>query len=274
MTRLTRATTALFVPGDRPERFAKAVASGADIVIIDLEDAVAPEAKAAARVHVASAIGGGEIVAMVRVNAASSAHFGEDLLALAGIAHHPGLLGVMPAKVESTADLAHFADHPRFAGVALVPLIESARGVRDADSIATASGVVRLAFGAIDFAVDVAAAHDDRFLDYARSRLVIASRASGIAAPLDSPATAIADPESVAESARLARGFGFSGKLCIHPAQVPHVRRAFLPTDAEVAWAERVTAAGAGAVQLDGHMVDPPVVARAEHILRLNRGLA
>lgn len=269
MSDLTRATTALFVPGNRPERFAKAAASGADVVIVDLEDAVAPQAKADARASLVRALRSGELAAVVRVNASSSDYFAQDLAALSALSGTSNLLGIMPAKVESAADLAPFIGHADLSAIALVPLIESALGLRDIDAIAAVSGVVRLAFGAIDFAADIAAGDDDRFLDYARSRLVLASRAASLAAPLDSPCTAIDEVELVTTSARLARGFGFGGKLCIHPAQLAAVRAAFRPSSAEIAWAEKITSAGPGAVKINGHMVDPPVVARAERILQL-----
>jgi citrate lyase subunit beta/citryl-CoA lyase len=270
------AVTALFVPGDRPERFTKAAASGADVVIVDLEDAVAPGSKEAARgaaVHALNAdAADGGIRALVRINAAGSPDYSADLAALLAGGIPAGLVGVMLAKAESAADVIRLRNALP-AELAVIPLIESALGIREVDTLASVLGVTRLAFGAIDFAVDITAGSDDQFLAYARSRLVIASRAAGIAAPLDSPSINIKDSEAVATSAANARGFGFGGKLCIHPAQLSAVAGAFQPTAEETQWARAVLAAdgvaGGSALQVDGAMVDVPVVERARRILQL-----
>ena len=157
------------------------------------------------------------------------------------------------------------------ADLALVPLIESALGVVRAQELALLPGITRLAFGAIDFALDINADSGDRFLDHARSNLVLASRAGGIAAPLDSPSIEIRDAGRVAESARLARNFGFGGKLCIHPAQVPIVSTEFQPTEADIEWARLVIGAEGGAAQVEGQMIDRPVTERAKRILEQAR---
>ena len=262
------AVTALFVPGNRPERFAKAAASGADVVIIDLEDAVAAGDKADARREAVAALRGGGVRALVRPNASGTAEYDGDVLALLDLASRPGhgLLGVMLPKAEDPGQLAALAASlPR--DVPLVALVESALGLVNAVELARVPGVARLAFGAIDFALDIDADGGDRFLDHARSRLVVASRAAGIAAPLDSPATAIRDTGPVAESARLGRGFGFGGKLCIHPAQLAAVKEAYSPSAEQIDWARRVLAAEGGAAQVDGQMVDRPVTDRARRIL-------
>jgi citrate lyase subunit beta / citryl-CoA lyase len=264
------AVTALFVPGNRPERFAKAAASGADVVIIDLEDAVAAGDKAAARREAVAALSGGGsgVRALVRPNAPGTAEYDGDVRALLDLASRPGhgLLGVMVPKAEDPEQLAALAASlPR--DVPLVALVESALGLVNAVDLARVPGVARLAFGAIDFALDIDADGGDRFLDHARSQLVVASRAAGIAAPLDSPATAIRDTEPVAESARLGRGFGFGGKLCIHPAQLPAVRAAYTPSAEQLEWARSVLAAEGGAAQVDGQMVDRPVTDRARRIM-------
>jgi citrate lyase subunit beta/citryl-CoA lyase len=152
--------------------------------------------------------------------------------------------------------------------LALVPLIESAAGVVNAVQLASVPGVTRMAFGAIDFALDINADGGERFLDHARAQLVLASRVAGIAAPIDSPSTEIADKGKVAEAAKLARNFGFGGKLCIHPAQVAVVRRAFAPTQEEIQWARSVIGTEGGAAQMDGQMIDRPVTERAKRILQ------
>ena len=266
--------TALFVPGDRPERFEKAAAAGPDTVIIDLEDAVAPAAKAAALAAVVTALKPGtSFRALVRVNAADSRYYSDDIDQLLGLAQVPGhgLLGLMLPKAEDAAvieDLAGRLQTTSRLSLAVGPLVESALGVMNSLGIAGVPGVTRLAFGAIDYALDINASGDDRFLDYARATLVNASRAAGIAAPLDSPSTDIKDTANVAKSARLARDFGFAGKLCIHPAQVQVVKDEFIPNYVEVAWARSVLAAEGGAAQVDGQMVDRPVTERAHRILQ------
>lgn len=270
------AVTALFVPGDRPERFPKAAASDANVVIIDLEDAVAPGAKDRARAAAVRALRAdtddGDVRTLVRINPAGSPEHRADLAALLADGTPTGLLGVMLAKAENAADVVRLRDALP-AELALIPLVESALGLREADALASVPGVARLAFGAIDFALDINAGSHDLFLTYARSRLVIASRAAGIAAPLDSPSPDIRDSEAVAASAEHAKGFGFGGKLCIHPAQLSAVARAFRPTAEETRWALTVLAAdgaaGGSAVQVDGAMVDVPVVERARRILQL-----
>ncbi|TDL39651.1 HpcH/HpaI aldolase/citrate lyase family protein [Arthrobacter nitrophenolicus] len=266
------AVTALFVPGDRPERFAKAAASGADVVIIDLEDAVAAGEKPLALASAVDALARGGLRALVRVNPVGTATHGSEvkaLLALAELQHH-GLLGIVVPKAEEGEALAGLrAALP--ADLALVPLVESALGVVRAQELALVPGVTRLAFGAIDFALDINADGGDRFLDHARSSLVLASRAGGIAAPLDSPSIEIRDAGRVAESARLARNFGFGGKLCIHPAQVPIVNAEFQPTESDIEWARLVIGAEGGAAQVEGQMIDRPVTERAKRILEQAR---
>ncbi len=268
--------TALFVPGDRPERYAKAVASGADVVIIDLEDAVAPEAKEQARASVLAALDPdnvGDVTALVRVNPVDSPTHGAEVTALLALAEQDqhGLLGIVVPKAEDPQGLQDLGHRLSELGLALVPLVESAAGVVHALEIAQVPGVTRLAFGAVDYALDIDAdieAEDGaRVLDYPRSVLVVASRAVGITAPLDSPAIEIKDSETVAASARLARAFGFGGKLCIHPHQLTTVHGAFAPTEDQVRWAQSVAGVQAGAAQVDGQMIDRPVIEQAQRIL-------
>ena len=262
------AVTALFVPGDRPERFAKAAGSGADVVIIDLEDAVALSDKPMALASTADALARGGVRALVRVNPVDSGTHNTEISALLTLTKwpHHGLLGIVVPKAEQPASVAGLrASLPK--DLALVPLVESAVGLITALGLAQVPGVTRLAFGAIDFSLDVNADSADRFLDHARSGLVLASRAAGIAAPLDTPATEIRDEDAVAASARLARNFGFGGKLCIHPAQIAAVNAAFLPSQAEIEWAHSVVGAESGAAQVDGQMIDRPVTERAKRIL-------
>jgi citrate lyase subunit beta/citryl-CoA lyase len=250
----------LFVPGNRPERFAKAAASGADAVIIDLEDAVAPEEKEAAR-RAAAAAALERIEVLVRINAAGTPWHAEDLAALASAR----IAGIMLPKAEDPAILAaiHTALGDRRPVIALV---ESARGVAAARDLAR--GAARLAFGSIDYAADLGCAHTREALLMARLELVLASRLTGIAAPIDGVTAAIGDDALTEGDARHAADLGFGGKLCIHPRQVAPALRGFAPGAEEVEWARKVIAAGGeGAVAVGGMMIDAPVRLRAERIL-------
>ena len=256
----------LFVPGDRPERFAKALASGADAVIVDLEDAVAPAVKNAARVWLAAWLDEGHGDVVVRINAAGSEWFDADLALLA----RPGVAGVMLPKAERREDLARVREAAP--ATLLLPLIETAAGIDRLHEVAAAPGVQRLAFGAIDLQLDLGIEGDgDELLMY-RSQLVLASRLASLAAPVDGVCAAIDDPALLDAECLRARRFGFGAKLCIHPHQVAGVHAAFAPSPQQVAWATRVVQAAAAAhgaaLAVDGEMVDTPVLHRAEAILR------
>jgi citrate lyase subunit beta/citryl-CoA lyase len=254
----------LFVPGNRPERFGKALASGADQVIIDLEDAVAPVDKLVARDAVRASLDP-EFPAAVRINSADSEWFEHDL----SLCSLPGVAAVVLPKAASVADVARV----RAAGAPMVlALIESAEGLANARALAAADGVSRLMFGSIDFSVDLGIEGDERELDAFRSELVLASRLAGIAPPVDGVTTAIDDAEVLRRDTLRGKRFGFGGKLCIHPKQLAIVHAAFLPSNDEVHWAMRVLdaarQAGGDAVAVDGKMVDKPVMMRAERILQ------
>lgn len=260
------AVTALFVPGDRPDRYAKAVGSGADAVIIDLEDAVAPEAKESARDAVLTALTSGDLHALVRINSSESAWSAFDVAALSGLADDHGLAGVMVPKA---ADPEFLAEVAVVLGCPVVALVESALGVARVRDLAGAAGVARLAFGALDFAADVGSDVDAITGQVARAEVVIASRAAGLPAPLESPSTDLRDLGRVEASSRAARALGFGGRLCIHPAQLAPVRAGFAPTASEVEWARGIVVAGAGVERVGDQMVDRPVLERARRILRL-----
>ena len=254
----------LFVPGNRPERFGKALASGADQVIIDLEDAVAPADKLVARDAVRASLDP-EFPAAVRINSADSEWFEHDL----SLCSLPGVAAVVLPKAASVADVARV----RAAGAPMVlALIESAEGLANARALAAADGVSRLMFGSIDFSVDLGIEGDERELDAFRSELVLASRLAGIAPPVDGVTTAIDDAEVLRRDTLRGKRFGFGGQLCIHPKQLAIVHAAFLPSNDEVHWAMRVLdaarQAGGDAVAVDGKMVDKPVMMRAERILQ------
>ncbi|WP_328617735.1 CoA ester lyase [Amycolatopsis sp. NBC_00355] len=250
------ATTYLFVPGDRPDRFGKAVASGADVVVLDLEDAVAPADKDTARAAVSAWLGDGRArVSAVRINAAGTPWFDADAALVA--AHG---VPVLVPKAETPGVLAGFGE--------VVALVETALGVERAGELAAVGSVTRLAFGHVDLAAELGVAPEDpEPFAYARSRLVVASAAAGLAPPVDGVTTDLHDEERLAADVHYARRMGFAGKLCVHPKQIGPVRAAFAPTEAELGWARRVVTAGDSVSAVDGKMVDKPVLARARRIL-------
>lgn len=257
----------LFVPGNRPERFAKAGASGAHAVIVDLEDAVSPRDKEAARAAVQAALQTSQPV-HVRINGADTEWFHDDVDMCRAAGRR--IAGIMIPKAERTDDLAWVASRVG-EQVPLLPLIETAQGMWNAEAIACQAGVQRLAFGSIDFQVDLGINGDGDELLYFRSQLVLVSRVAGIMAPLDGVTTAIDDEQRLQADTLKAYRLGFGGKLCIHPRQVETVNACFRPGSEETEWARRVleAAAGAGgaAVSVDGKMVDKPVLLRAQAIL-------
>jgi citrate lyase subunit beta/citryl-CoA lyase len=268
---LVRARSYLFVPATRPDRITKAFASGADAVIVDLEDAVALDAKDAARAALANALNP-ERPVIVRINAATTPWFAEDLR----LCRAPGIAAVMLPKAESSTELRDV-----IAGIGrtlpLLPLVETARGLWNVLEIAQAAGVQRLAFGTIDFQLDLSltgAGHEE--LAPFRAQLVLASRVAGVLSPIDGPTATFDDAQVVCADALRARRAGFGAKLCIHPQQVKWVNESFTPSVEETTWARRIVAAvqaaQGGVVAVDGKMVDRPVLALAEQILALAPG--
>jgi citrate lyase subunit beta/citryl-CoA lyase len=262
----------LFVPGHRAERFDKAVASGADAVVLDLEDAVTPDHKALARDAVAGYVQAADAQRRsrlwVRINDESTPWFEDDLAMLAATSAR----GVMLPKAEAAATVCRV--RAACPGIDVLALIESARGVLNAEVLASAEGVVRLAFGTLDFALDLGLVDDPTAgplgLDAAASRLAWASRAAGLPAPVAGVTPDIDDAARLRADFARARAHGFGAKLCIHPKQVVWVHAALAPSDAEIDWARRVIAAAegsSGVVRIDGRMVDKPVLQRAQRLL-------
>ena len=259
--------TYLFVPGNRPERFAKALASGADRIILDLEDAVAPADKAAARTAMAEWMGSaGEAreKVLIRINGDTTPWHEEDLALIRAVRAVCVMLPKCEAAPQVSAVLAHLTGN-----ATVLPLIETARGMLALPAIAAAPGVARLAFGSLDYMVDLDIPAHSVALDYAASQIAIASRAAGLASPVAGVTPAL-DAARVTEDMVHARTLGFGAKMCIHPSQVAAVRAALAPSAEELAWAQRVMqawkASGTGAIQVDGKMVDLPVVRKAERI--------
>ena len=272
---IAAARSFLFVPGTWMDRVAKALASGADAVIIDLEDAVAPADKATARdalADVFACFSPAEYARVaVRVNAQGTSWYAEDLALMGRL--RPSAI-VLP-KAETASALNELAQAAG-AGCGLVALVESVAGLDAAHDVAAASQVVRLAFGNLDFQADagMAPGPDEAELAPVRLALVLASRRAGLAPPVDGVTASTQDTEQLKADARRARRMGFGAKLCIHPAQVAPVNDAFMPAPEQVAWAWRVVeaseAAGGGVTTLDGRMVDAPVLRSARHILAMS----
>ncbi|MDM0026518.1 HpcH/HpaI aldolase/citrate lyase family protein [Variovorax saccharolyticus] len=270
---LPPARTYLFVPGTRPERFAKALASGADRVVLDLEDAVAPEDKATARNAVAAwlqqATPAERARIVIRINDAGSPWYAADL---AAVREAPGASVLLP-KAESAAQIAQ--TRAVLPDAAVLALIESARGVADVDRIA-AAGVQRLVFGTLDFALDldIDIVTDASGLAYAASRIAITSRLAGLAPPVAGVTPQLDDEARLLADLADARKLGFGAKLCIHPRQVQPIHAALHPGVEALEWARRVLVAdkaSPGAARLDGRMVDRPVVLQAQRTLDMAR---
>ncbi|MBG6604758.1 CoA ester lyase [Pseudomonas aeruginosa] len=266
---LDKLRSALFVPGDRPERFAKALASGADAVIVDLEDAVQASAKAQAREPLRAFLDAHPDAGVwVRVNMAGHREHDADL----DLCRHRGVVGLLLPKSESVEQVVNAAT----VGKPVLPIVESALGLRALPEMARVAGVQRLTFGGLDLCLDLGISAGTpvatRLLDQVRYELLLHTRLAGLAAPLDTVFPEIANPEGLARFARDARDAGFAGMLCIHPRQVIGVHQALAPTREQLDWAQKIVGAaqGNGAFQLDGQMVDAPVIERARRLLALH----
>ena len=282
MSAISLARSFLFVPANHPERYAKALASGADAVIIDLEDAVAPAAKASARAQLtqgfASLTAADRTRVLVRINAEGTPWHADDLQLLATLAEG-GLAGVVLPKVESAADINDVAACVGH-NCALLPMLESAAGLAALDGWAGCAGVTRLVFGHLDFQADLgmACGPDEAELQPVRLALVLASRRAGLAAPVDGVTPGTGDLDQLQRDAARSRRGGFGAKLCIHPTQVAVVHAALAPSPEQVEWARRVVegfeVAQGGVFSVDGRMVDAPVVKLAKQMLQRATGLS
>lgn len=259
--------SALFVPGNRPERFAKALASGADAVIVDFEDAVQESDKALARKNLGRFLLAEPTARVwVRINMASHAQHEADLAFCTG---QSGVCGVMLPKAESAEQVAHVVA----TGQPVWPIIESALGLQAIAAISQVCGVDRLTYGGLDMGLDLGliagTAGAECMLDQVRFALLQHSRLADLASPLETVYAHINDLIGLETFALGAQSKGFAGMLCIHPRQVEVVHRALAPTLTQVEWASRVLAGAdqAGAFQLDGQMIDAPVIQRARNIL-------
>ncbi|MCE2542202.1 MAG: CoA ester lyase [Acidobacteria bacterium] len=266
----------LFVPAVRPDRFPKALATGADAVCIDLEDGVAPDAKETARAAALDLLAGrGPSAAEVslRINDAKTALGRTDLAELVESGARPDAL--MLPKVAGAEEIRAVdrALARAGGGLPLIVQIETAAGLLAAAEIAAASSnVSAVFFGAIDLSADLGCAVEWEALIYARSRVVLAAGAAGVSA-LDSPFMDVPALDALAEETRRVRRLGFTGKAAIHPAQVPVIQAAFAPGAAETAWARKIVAAyerqQGGVLLVDGQLIELPVVRSARRTLRI-----
>ena len=274
----------LFLPGNNPNMLINAACLGADAVIFDLEDAVAPAEKDAARILVRNALRsmdfeGTETV--VRINSVDTPYWQEDLRQV--LPERPNVILLPKASTPSDVLLvdAFLSDMERELGVEegtflLMPLIETALGVENAYLIASsAPRICALFLGAEDLTADLCCTRtkEGREIEYARARLVVAARAAGKDV-YDTPFTDVSDDEGIVTDANLARALGFTGKASISPRHVDAINAAFSPTDREIRYAlevleaiNRAKSEGKGAVSLHGKMIDAPIVARAERTL-------
>lgn len=273
---LAHATSWLFVPANRPERIAKALASGADAVIVDLEDAVAPQEKETARAALLAVFETLSLAqrqrVLVRINANVTSWFEGDVNALQKLVAQ-GAAGAMLPKAEDAPSIALLQAALGSQGV-VVPIIESVWGLQRIDEIASAPNVLRLAFGHLDFQVDagMSCGPDEAELIPVRLAVVLASRRAQLAAAIDGVTVNTQDAAVVrADAERAVRG-GFGGKLCIHPMQVAQVNVAYTPNDAQYQSAIQILsasdAAGGGVCVVNGRMVDAPVIALAQKTMQ------
>jgi len=271
---LAYAQAFLFVPGNKPERFEKALATKAQGVIIDLEDAVPPGQKTEARENIFQLLPklfplhGDRIV--VRINAFGTEHFDADLSAVSSLP----LAAVMLPKAESAEQL-NLVKKSLAANTMVIPMIESAKGIDQLKAIASHPKTLRLTLGNIDLQADLSFSCGDDELELLplRYKLALESRLAEIAPPIDGVTVDIYSLERLAKDVERSRRLGFGGKLCIHPNQIDGVIAAFRPSAKELEHARRVIAAdeisAGGAVQLDGRMIDKPVVMLAKRTIQL-----
>lgn len=260
--------SALFVPATRPELIPKAIATGADRVIVDLEDAVLENLKEQARDNLERFLSDRpDAPILVRVNAPDHwAHVADLELCR----RHTGVIGVLLPKAESAEHVLTAANTQK----PIWPIIESAKGLAELQAIAQAQGVERLSFGSLDLGLDLnltTGSHAaEEILSHARYAVLLATRVAGLAPALDGVFPSIQDTVGLHSTVQFARDMGFGGALCIHPSQVAIIHQALKPSPEELRWAQRIIEAassGGGVFVLDGQMVDAPVIGRARSIL-------
>lgn len=257
------ARSLLFVPGDRPDRFEKAVSSGAHEVIIDLEDAVSPSEKGKARDEAAAWLSQSRS-AVVRINAADTSWFREDISMVQAV---PSTTVMLP-KADPDSLVQTAAALP---GRSIIALLETQKGYFSLRQMASVPGLSRIAFGSVDFSAETGIADEGEAMTAVRTQIVLESCHAGLAPPIDGVSVAFNDEELMRSDAIRSRKLGFGGKLCIHPRQVALINSAFRPEASQVEWAQRILAAfkesNGAATTVDGVMVDKPVVEQARRIV-------
>lgn len=257
----------LFVPGSRPERFDKALASGADIVVIDLEDAVGPADKGSARAAALDAMGDPRLG--IRINGVRTPHGLADLLALGDAAIRPQFIMVPMVESATELEIVRAAIGP---DVALLPLIETVRGLREAPAVAAAPGVAAIMLGGADFAGELGVEMGWDALYAARSAIVMACASARIAS-IDVPYLDLDNLDGLAADVARVKAMGFTAKSVVHPKHVPVVHQVMRPSAAEIAEAREAeaayAAAGESAVRFKGKMLEAPVMARYRRIIEL-----
>lgn len=262
----------LFVPGNRLDRIKKALASSADAVIIDFEDAVPEQEKNHVRDEIEHFLSGQDFSKTtqicIRINDATTPYFENDVQM---VAKFPSTIIMLP-KTESLKDVQVLVEKLS-SGQSVIPLIESAKGIINAYSIASSSQQIhRLAFGAVDYCyeLDISISSHGHELIYPRSALVVASQAAGLEAPIDTVYTHISDSDGLIAEIHRAKNLGLSAKLCIHPVQLVHVNSLFGPSESEIAWARKVIQSfeqaleeGLSAIRVENEMIDLPVYKKA-----------
>lgn len=272
-TSISICTNFLFVPGTHPERFTKALNSGADAVIIDLEDAVAAQDKDSARNAIRTAwptfTADEKKRLIIRTNAPGTQFYSADLI----LAQELSVVCLLIPKAESLDQINGAAQI--LPNTALIPMIETALGLDHLKEIASSNQVLRLALGNLDLQADLGMVCDaqETELQTARYQIVLASRLARITPPIDGVTPSTDNLARIEGDSQRAKRMGFGGKLCIHPKQIPAVKAAFMPTSEEIEWARKVIAADqasqGGAVKLDGRMIDRPVVLLAQRTLAI-----
>lgn len=256
----------LFVPANRTERYSKALNSGSDAVIIDLEDAIPTEHKLNSRAllkqwlldHPTEKV-------MIRVNAEQSEWFNDDIQ----LAQIPNVIAIVLPKAEQQQA---FTAIQSIRNIDIYPIIETPYGMAHVEKIAQFPAVKALMFGSIDFQLEMDMSGDFLELMYFRNRIVLASKLAGIASPIDGVTADFANTELNQTETLQAKKLGYQGKLCIHPSQVSVVNQAFIPSAEEIQWAQQVMnavhLAQGQTISLNGKMIDKPIISKAEKILK------
>ena len=270
----------LFLPASRPDRFEKALATGADVVCVDLEDGVAPGAKNEAREQafdLLRTVRRGPTELILRINDPNTELGRRDLHAFCESGATPDAL--MLPKVMAPGEIGWVEGilRPRHPDLPLVPLVETARGLTSAEGISASSPRIAFVFfGGVDLSAELGCANEWDSLLYARSRVVHAGALAGVGV-MDTPYMDVADLDGLAAEARAVRRLGFTGKAAIHPSQVPVIQNAFSPSEAEMAWAQRIVRAyeqnEGGVLLVDGKLIERPVITAARRTLAIGEAV-